>query len=237
MAREPVAPKDALTSAQVEKADGRDEIVGESRWPMAGAVVTAMVLTALLPEEVRQSPSWLLLLIEGLLLVALVFGDPGRISRRSSWLRAVSIGLVSVLVLSALWATITLIDDLIEGGSTTNSAGDLLAAGSLVWVSNNLAFALLYWELDGGGAAARFHERPRRIDLAFPQELNPHLAPANWQPRFLDYLYLGFTNAAAFSPTDVMPLARWAKVAMTIQATISLAILGLVIARAVNVFS
>ena len=237
MAREPVGRKDGLTSAQAEKGDGRDEVVGESRWPMAGAVIAAMVLTALLPEEVRKSPSWLLLLVEGLLLVALVFGDPGRISRRSRWLRALSIGLVSVLVLSALWATIALIDDLIEGGPTTNSAGDLLAAGSLVWVSNNLAFALLYWELDGGGAAARVHERPRRIDLAFPQEINPRLAPANWQPRFIDYLYLSFTNATAFSPTDVMPLAPWAKIAMTVQAVISLAILGLVIARAVNVFA
>jgi hypothetical protein len=105
-------------------------------------------------------------------------------------------------------------------------------------VSNILAFSLLYWELDGGGSAARTHAWPqRRLDLAFPEDLNPHVAPANWLPRFIDYLYLGFTNATAFSPTDVMPIAPWAKIAMAVQAVVSIAILGLVIARAVNVFT
>jgi hypothetical protein len=79
------------------------------------------------------------------LLVAVVAGDPDKITRRSRWLRALSIGLVSVLVLGALWATVQLIDDLIHGGAVTNSASDLLEAGTIVWVSNNIAFALLYW--------------------------------------------------------------------------------------------
>jgi len=96
---------------------------------------------------------------------------------------------------------------------------------------------LLYWELDGGGAAARAHEPPRYPDLAFPQQLNPIIGPPDWRPRFVDYVYLSFTNSTAFSPTDVMPLVPWAKLAMAVQATISLAILGLVIARAVNLFS
>ena len=104
-------------------------------------------------------------------------------------------------------------------------------------MSNNIAFALLYWELDGGGAAARPHHLPTQTDLAFPQQLNPRIAPADWRPRFIDYLYLGFTNATAFSPTDVMPLVPWAKIAMAVQSLVSLAILGLVIARAVNVFT
>ena len=130
-----------------------------------------------------------------------------------------------------------LIGDLINGGPETNSAGALLEAGAVVWLSNNIAFSLLYWELDGGGAAARIHETPRRIDLAFPQELNPILQSGDWRPRYIDYLYLGFTNATAFSPTDAMPLAPWAKLSMMLQATVSLVILGLVIARAVNVFA
>jgi len=71
--------------------------------------------------------------------------------------------------------------------------------------------------------------------LAFPEQLNPVVAPPGWRPQFFDYLYLGFTSATAFSPTDVMPLARWAKLAMTVQALGSLFILGLVIARAVNI--
>jgi hypothetical protein len=91
------------------------------------------------------------------LLVALIIGDPGKIDRRSRRLRGLSIGLVSVLVISSLWATVTLISDLIHGGPETNSAGKVLAAGTVVWVSNNIAFSLLYWELDSGGAAARAH--------------------------------------------------------------------------------
>jgi hypothetical protein len=128
-----------------------------------------------------------------------------------------------------------LIDSLVTGGPETDSATDLLEAGVVVWVSNNIAFALLYWELDSGGAAARAHSLPLYPDMAFPQQLNPRVAPTRWRPRFIDYLYLGFTNATAFSPTDAMPLVPWAKVAMAVQAQISLAILGLVVARAVNV--
>jgi len=214
-----------------------EDVVGEARWPMAGAVLAAMVLTILLPADVRFGPQWLLPLVEGVLLVAVVAGDPGKINRTSRWLRALSIGLVSVLVLSALWATVQLIGDLIHGGAVTNSASELLEAGTTVWVSNNIAFALLYWELDGGGAAARAHHLPSHHGFAFPQQLNPRIGHPDWRPRFIDYLYLGFTNATAFSPTDVMPLAPWAKIAMAIQSVVSLGILGLVIARAVNVFT
>jgi hypothetical protein len=236
MASEPEAPDDAAALGFAEPARD-DVVVGEPRWPMAGAVVAAMVLTILLPDAVRLGPKWLLPLIEGVLLVAVIVGDPGRVSRRSRVLRAISVALVSVLGLATLWATGQLIDDLIHGGPETNSASDLLEAGSLVWVSNNIAFALLFWELDGGGAAARAHHVADHLDLAFPQQLNPRIAQVNWQPRFIDYLYLGFTNATAFSPTDVMPLVPWAKIAMAVQSLISIAILGLVIARAVNVFT
>jgi hypothetical protein len=210
---------------------------GEARWPMAGAVLAAMALVLLLPDGERVGPAWLVPAIAGALLVALIVVDPGEIDRRSRWVRGLSIGLVSVLVLNSLWATGQLIDALINGGAETNSAGDLLAAGTVVWVSNCLAFALLYWELDSGGAAARAHNARDHVDFAFPQQVNPDLAPLGWRPRFVDYLYLGFTNATAFSPTDAMPMAPWAKLAMTLQSLISLAILGLVIARAVNVFS
>jgi hypothetical protein len=215
-----------------------EPVRGEPRWHMVGAVLAAILLTILLPAEVRLGPKWLLPLFEGILLVVLIIGDPVTISRRSRLLRVASIALVGVLVFGTLWATGQLIDDLIHGGPETNSATDLLEAGSLVWVSNNIAFALLFWELDGGGAVARGHRAAGEpVDLAFPQQLNPHVAPPNWQPRFIDYLYLGFTNATAFSPTDVMPLVPWAKITMAIQSVISLAILGLVIARAVNVLT
>ena len=226
-----------MMSEDAFSTDVESAVVGEQRWPMLGAVVAAIVLTVLLPAELRLGPSWLLPLIEAVLLVALVLGDPGAISRRSRLLRAFSIALVAVLVLNSLWSTALLIDVLINGGAATDSAGELLSAGGIVWVSNNIAFALLYWELDGGGAAARAHELPSELSLAFPQQLNPRIGRPGWRPQFIDYLYLGFTNATALSPTDVMPLVPWAKIAMAAQSVISLAILALVIARAVNVLT
>jgi hypothetical protein len=212
-------------------------VSAEARWPMAGAILSAMLLTVLLPDDVRLGPQWALPLIEGVLLIVVIAADPRAVTRRSRELRAVSIALVSVLVVGSLWSTTLLIDDLVHGGPETNSASDLLKAGSIVWLSNAIAFTLLYWELDGGGAAARAHDLPRYPDLAFPQQLNPIIGPPGWRPRFVDYVYLSFTNSTAFSPTDVMPLVPWAKLAMAVQAMVSLAILGLVIARAVNVFS
>jgi hypothetical protein len=217
--------------------DDDESAYAESRWPMAAAVVAAMVLTLLLPDSFRPAPGWLLAGVEGALLVALVAADPGRISRRSRLLRLVSIALVSVLALSAVWSTGQLIDDLIHGGTETSSASALLQAGGSVWASTVLAFSLLYFELDSGGAAARAHEMPASPELAFPQQLNPDLKATRWRPRYIDYLYLGVTNSTAFSPTDVMPLVPWAKITMAVQSLVSLAILGLVVARAVNVLA
>ena len=214
-----------------------ETVSAEARWPMAGAILSAMLLTVLLPDDVRLGPQWALPLIEGVLLIVVIAADPRSVTRRSRELRAVSIALVSVLVVGSLWSTALLIDDLVHGGPETNSASDLLTAGSIVWLSNAIAFTLLYWELDGGGAAARAHDLPRYPDLAFPQQLNPIIGPPGWRPRFVDYVYLSFTNSTAFSPTDVMPLVPWAKIAMAVQAVVSLLILGLVIARAVNIFS
>jgi len=111
----------------------------------------------------------------------------------------------------------------------------LLAAGGIVWLSNCLAFGLLYWEFDSGGPAVRAHGLPAYPDFAFPQQLSPEIAPPDWRPQFVDYLYMGFTTATSFSPADVTPLRPWNKMAMMAQSSISLALLGLVIARAVNV--
>ena len=202
---------------------------------MAGAVLAAIILSILLPDAERLGPQWLLPLVEGVLLVAVITGDPGKINRRSRWLRALSIVLVSVLVLGALWATGQLVDDLIHGGAVTNSASELLQAGTIVWASNNIAFALLYWELDGGGAAARAHDLPAAHGFAFPQQLNPGVGPPDWRPRFIDYLYLGFTNATAFSPTDAMPLSHRAKSLMLVESAASAMTVLVIAARAVNI--
>jgi hypothetical protein len=96
---------------------------------------------------------------------------------------------------------------------------------------------LLYWELDSGGPLARYRAERPHPDFAFTQQLSPELAPPGWRPRYVDYFVLGFITSTAFSPTDVMPMAPWAKLTMATQSLISLTVVGLVIARAVNVFS
>jgi hypothetical protein len=98
-------------------------------------------------------------------------------------------------------------------------------------------FSLLYWLLDSGGPLARYLGEREYPDFAFSQQLSPELAPPGWRPHYVDYLILGLTTNTAFSPTDVMPLARWAKLTMALQSLIALTVVGLVIARAVNVFS
>jgi uncharacterized membrane protein len=202
---------------------------------MALTLLAAMALPFLLPSKFSLGPRWIVPLIEALLLVALVIADPGRIDRRSVFIRALSIGLVVILVAGVAAVTVRLVVDLIRGGPETNSPGQLLRVGSLTWVYVIITFSFLYWELDGGGPEARTRAAPNFPDLAFPEHLNPQIARPGWRPEFFDYLYLALTNAVAFSPTDVMPLARWAKLAMSIEAVASLIILGLVIARAVNI--
>ena len=228
MATIPVTP-DAVTRPK------EPHVVGEARWPMALAVTVVIVMTLLLPKDLVTRPSWAMPLVEGLLLVAVVIADPGKIDLVSPRVRALSITLITLLVGSALWCTTQLIVQLVRGGPATQSGGTLLAAGGLVWLSNCLSFGLLYWELDSGGPAVRAHGLTAHPDFAFPQQLSPEIAPEHWRPRFVDYMYLGFTSATAFSPTDAMPLRAWNKIAMMAQSTISLVLLGLVVARAVNV--
>ena len=208
---------------------------GEKRWPMALTLVIATVLPFLLPPKFSLGPRWIIPAVEALLLVALVIADPGRIDRRSTLVRALSIGLVAILVAGAAGVTARLVVELIRGGPETNSPGQLLRVGSVVWIYVIITFSFLYWELDSRGPETRARTDPEFPDFAFPEHLNSHVARPGWRPEFFDYLYLGFTNATAFSPTDVMPLSRWAKLAMAVQATACLAVMGLVIARAVNI--
>jgi uncharacterized membrane protein len=213
--------------------------IGESRWPPGIALFVFMVLNISLrlwlPSDATVRVSWLLPALEAVLLAVLIGGQPAsRIAHRTA-LRRVAVTLVIVLVAAALWSTGLLIHDLIEGTGMTGSPSKLLASGALVWLGNNLGFALLYWLVDGGGPIART-QNPVPVDFAFTQHLSPELAPVGWRPVFLDYLHLGFTNATAFSPTDVMPLTLRAKYIMLMQSTVALALFGLVVARAVNAF-
>jgi uncharacterized membrane protein len=209
--------------------------VAEHRWPMAFTLVLAMAVPLLLPARFSLGPKWAVPAVEALLLVAIILIDRGRIDRRSAAGRVLALVLASVLIADAVGVSGRLVVDLIEGGPETNSAADLLKTGFLIWLYTIIAFTLLYWVFDGGGPEARFLAPRQFPDLAFPQQLSPQAARPGWHPGFFDYLYLGFTAATALSPTDVMPLARWGKLAMTVQAVGSLMILGLVISRAVNI--
>jgi uncharacterized membrane protein len=207
----------------------------EHRFLPTLTILILIVLPFLLPRLQRHWTAWVLAAAGSVLLAAVVFIDPGRIDRRSRLVRRLSVLLLLLLMASAIVATATLVAELIEKGSNFDSAGALLLTGLLVWLDTNLTFSLLYWELDGGGAAERLHSYgSRQPDLAFVARINPELAPPDWRPMMSDYLYLGLTNALAFSPTDVMPLTGWAKLTMAVQSLISLVILSLVIATAVN---
>jgi len=228
-------PDGEVPTRTVESA-AEARVVGESRWPMTIAVVTLMVFALAASAHLAIFPGPLLAGVEGVLLLAILFGDPGTIDRRTPWLRGTTVALVLVLLASTLGSTALLIFDLLNASPVTGEPGPLLLAGAKVWLGNNVAFALLYWAFDCGGPAARAHGMPRYPDLAFPQQTSPDLAPPGWRPQFIDYLYVGFTTANAFSPTDTMPMVPWAKVAMGSQALISFAIVGLVLARVVNLF-
>jgi uncharacterized membrane protein len=215
-------------------------VLGESRWPPALALVVFFVLNVAvriwLPSESAARLPWLLPAVELALLAALLAADPRSLARHARVGHRVALALVVVLVCAALWSTGLLVSDLIRGVGVVDEPGKLLALGALVWLGNNLAFALLYWLVDGGGPLARM-ARPAPVDLAFTQQLSPEIAPPGWRPVFLDYLHLGFTNATAFSPTDVMPLTLRAKYSMLVQSTVALALFGLIVARAVNAFT
>jgi hypothetical protein len=213
----------------------RTGIGAERRWILAAALALAITILLLLPPRFSVGPSWLVPAVEGLLLAAIFGADRYCRERRSAVVRALSFGLVFVLAADAAFVTARLAVDLVEGGPETSSPADLLEVGSGVWFYTIIAFTFLYWLLDGRGPEARIWDPPEFPDLAFPQQLSSVVAPPGWRPEFADYLYLGFTNATAFSPTDVMPLARWGKLAMTVQAMASVVIGGLVIARAVNI--
>jgi len=214
--------------------------IGESRWPPIAALVVFMglniALRVWLPREGFVRLPWIVPALEAAMLIVLLLGAAGKLARRTPWLRRVAVGIVLLFVAGALWSTSLLVYDLVKGTGVANEPARLLATGAVVWLGQNLAFGMLYWLIDSGGPVARSHD-PTPVDFAFVQHLNPELGLSDWRPVFLDYLHLGFTNATAFSPTDVMPLTHRAKFAMVVQASVALALFGLIVARAVNAFT
>ena len=213
----------------------RRRTVGEPRWQVAACTAVAIGLQVAVPGRlVVLRPVWVLPALEGVLLLALVLANPHRINRQSRVLRMLGLALATLISFANAWSVVSLAEGLVRGTEGEN-AGPLLVTGGAIWLTNVIVFALWYWEFDRGGPVARALGTDPYPDFLFVQMTSPQLAPPDWEPAFADYLYLAFTNAAAFSPTDVMPLSRWAKLAMTVQSAISILTVALIVARAVNI--
>jgi len=226
------------------------EPLGESvLWPSAAIVGSALLYADLPSRFVVGSAAaafsvvrWLIPGLTVLLLAALLATVPGgRLVKRLGWhqhqvrLTRRWLSLVAIAVVSAANAvSILLLVHLLVNGAHAN-ASTLLRAAVHMWTVNVLLFALWYWQLDGGGPIARLTCELDARDFLFPQHTEPALQAGGWHPMFLDYLYVSFTNATAFSPTDTMPLSRWAKMLMLVQSAMSLALAVMVVARAVNI--
>ena len=209
---------------------------GELRWPVTVTTAVAVGLQMAVPDRlVLVHPSWVLPAVQGVLLVVLLVANPRRIDNESKAIRLLALTFAAVLSLSNLWSLARLAIGITQGNTGTTPS-HLLITGALIWLTNVIVFGLWYWEFDRGGPVSRALNAKQYPDFQFVQMVSPPvMVPPDWEPHFIDYLYLAFTNAAAFSPTDVMPLSRWAKIAMTLQSAISIVTVALVVSRAVNI--
>ena len=206
------------------------------RVPHSGArlaVIAALGLYFILPHQLALGPTWLIPAIEGalLVLVSLVRAYPR--AREDLEVRVLVVVLIALLNVANMFSVGVLVDDLLYGGIAKGRP--LLYGAVSVWLTNVIVYGLWFWQLDRGGPVARVSGEERDPDFQFPQMLAPGTAKVGWRPEFLDYLYVSLTNAAAFSPTDTMPLSRAAKSLMGAESLISIVTLAIVAARAVNI--
>jgi hypothetical protein len=216
----------------------------ESRWeaaPAVALVIAMQLLLALVSRDqhwtLRIFPWWVWLIPvvpELLLFVPLAWQRPRRRLEQLGHRRTVAISLLAVVSLANAVLLLAVIASLVRGDE--KSGAQLLLKAVTVWTTNVIAFGLWYWAFDRGGPARRLEPDPPLPDFQFPQLENPQLAAPDWQPELFDYLYVSFTNSIAFSPTDAMPLSRWAKLLMAAESALSSLTVLLVAARAVNIF-
>jgi uncharacterized membrane protein len=203
-------------------------------WAPQLVVAGAIALDLSLPEKLTLGPTWLLPSFEALLLVGLLVASPNPRMRHSPVRRRLAMALIGLVSLVNSISVVLLCHYLLRGGKAGGHA--LILAGIVLWVTNVLLFGLWYWELDGGGPLHRAQEATMP-DFLFPQMAEPRWGPPHWKPTLVDYMYVSFTNASAFSPTDTMPLTHAAKWLMTGQSLTALVTIGLVVARAVNILN
>jgi hypothetical protein len=211
----------------------------ESRVEAAPAVAVVVALQVILAAASRAEdwktwhlPWWIWLLPAGpeIILLALLWLWVAEIGRR----RRISIALTAFIGVANACLLFAVIASLVRGQES--SGAQLLLKAMTVWATNVIAFGLWYWEFDRGGPVKRLTGAGGLPDFQFPQMENAQLARPGWQPHWIDYLYVSFTNSIAFSPTDAMPLTRWAKLLMLSESAISALTILLVAARAVNIF-
>lgn len=206
----------------------------EHRWPATVALLVAIVLQFILPHDLSLRPTWLLPTIEMILLIALLITNPFHI-QYSKPARAFGLTLCAIITvangISCALLVITLLTEKIQASGMV-----MFLSGFAIWATNIIIFSLWYWELDRGGPAQRTQGTHDEPDFLFPQmtETEP-VYNHYWEPRYFDYLYTAFTNAVAFSPTDTMPLSRWAKALMMTQSFISLVTILVIVARAISI--
>lgn len=203
---------------------------------MAVAALAAVALHQVMPSSFRVSPHWMYPAFMAGFLIVLIVGDPGRIDRQRRWLRVTTGLMIGLITLVNAVSAGRLVDGILTKGNSFETARQLLLIGAVVFITNVIAFALWFWDLDGGGPAARAAGSPgHRPAFVFPEMDVPELVSPGWYPQFIDYLALSFNTATAFGPTDVAAIRPWAKLMMMTEAAISLTLATLVVARAVNI--
>ena len=208
---------------------------GEGRLLVSASVLVVAAMQLLLPGRFVLVPQqWVLPMLELVLLLTLTVINPVRLTRETTAARYLSLLLVAVLSADN-GASAVLLDAKLIRGTAGSGAGPLLAAAAAIYLTNIIAFAIWYWEFDRGGPFARARADSRYPDFLFPQMTQAHLARPDWRPEYADYLFVSLTNATAFSPTDTLPLTRWAKLLMSAQSIVALSTVALVIARAINI--
>jgi uncharacterized membrane protein len=203
------------------------------RWAaILGALALGVLYTAL-PARVTLGPGWLPLAIEVVLLLPVTLGWLTGHPFSHTTTRILSL-IILGLVTVALISGVVLMVYTLPLRTQTQATG-LLREAALLWLSNILVFALWYWEIDGGGPHNRHQKGHQAADLMFPQQQQGGNKDGSWAPHFLDYLFVAFTAATALSPTDTFPLTRTAKTLMMIEAILSILIIAIIAARAINI--
>jgi len=206
----------------------------EPRWPAIVAVVATSGLYSALHSDLIVGPRWLFPAAVAMLLVPTVISNR---AGRHDLNRLFGHAVTAVITIGLIVSVMLLIAAL---PSHQQAPTALLLSAASLWFSNILVFALWYWRLDAGGPHGRDARwRHTQGAFLFPQMTIPPGAEVmrdepTWSPHFIDYLFLAFNTSTAFSPTDTPTLARWAKLLMMLQSLISLTVLALLAARAVN---